>query len=385
MRKLLLSTVAAAALVVAAPADALANDGVKLDLGGYYKGYLGFADQDKNKVSGVSQGEIDSIGWLQDSEIHFTGETTLDNGLTVGAHFELEADSGDAGFQESYAYFSGDWGRFNLGAEDGAAFLLQVAAPSADSNYDGVRQYINPFNYGVVNSTNVVPVDLAGHTKWDYAQDPSGYAEKITYLSPVFSGFQVGVSYSPDIDPENGNAGTSFGFPLNNQYDGTYDVFGAAYEGAVRYEGQFDEIGFILGGGYSLVEVEGGTRAPTTIDDRDVWNLGADVNFRSFGLGVVYKSDDQEQLGNNNDKDTLVVGVDYTTGPFKLGASWLTEQEDLSATTDLDTDRYTGGVVYEYGPGMTFRGSLSYVSHDTPVGEEDIDGTTLLLGTQINF
>jgi hypothetical protein len=43
---------------------------------------------------------------------------------------------------ETYAYFQGDWGRVNLGSEDGAAYLLQVAAPSADSNIDGLRVYI---------------------------------------------------------------------------------------------------------------------------------------------------------------------------------------------------------------------------------------------------
>ena len=44
--------------------------------------------------------------------------------------------------EESYAYFSGAWGRVNFGSEDGAAFLLQVAAPSADANIDGLRQQV---------------------------------------------------------------------------------------------------------------------------------------------------------------------------------------------------------------------------------------------------
>ena len=58
--------------------------------------------------------------------------------------------------EESYAYFSGAWGRVNFGKEDGAAYLLQVAAPSADSNVDGLRQYVAGTNYGVVTQAGGV-------------------------------------------------------------------------------------------------------------------------------------------------------------------------------------------------------------------------------------
>lgn len=370
MQKPLLAAATAAALALAAPA-ALAGGGVRLDLGGYFKGYLGYADQDENGAGGA---ETDDIGYLQDSEIHFTGETVLDNGLTVGAHFEANTDRGDAdsNMEESFVYLSGSWGRAQLGADDGAAYLLQVTVPSADENYDGIRQTVNPFSYG----SGVVPASLAGRASWDYSQNPTGYTEKLTYLSPSFAGLQVGATYAPDVEPS--DADRSYGFPLDG--DGT---LGAGYEGALRYEGEIGEVGFALGAGYSLVEVEDGAGAGT--DDRDVWNVALDLGFRGFGLGAAYKSDDQEHLGADRGRDTVVVGADYTVGPYRFGASWFSEEEEMSASTNLETNRYTGGAVYEYGPGLTFRGSLSYVDHDTPGAEEDIDGLALLLGTQVTF
>ena len=33
--------------------------------------------------------------------------------------------------------------------------------------------------------------------KLDYANDATGYSNKITYLTPVWSGFQAGGSYTP--------------------------------------------------------------------------------------------------------------------------------------------------------------------------------------------
>ena len=55
------------------------------------------------------------------------------------------------------------------------------------------------------------------------------------------------------------------------------------------------------------------------------------------------------------------------------------------ATSGVEYDRYTGGVVYEYGPGMSFRGSIQLLEQDNPTGTADADGTAILLGTQINF
>ena len=52
---------------------------------------------------------------------------------------------------------------------------------------------------------------------------------------------------------------------------------------------------------------------------------------------------------------------------------------------DIKTNRYAGGVVYTYGPGMTFRGSIGYVKSELPEDTGHIKGTDVLLGTQINF
>lgn len=352
MKKLLLTSVAVSGLALAAtPARAE----VELELGGYFKGYMAWVDQDE-----LPGDELNDIDMVRDTEVHFGGETTLDNGLTVGAHIEADADGGDGfGVDESYLYFSGDWGRVNVGAEDGAAYLLQVAAPSADSNYDGIRQFVSPFN------SSVAGVDL----NTDYAVDPSGKADKLTYLSPVFNGFQAGVTFSPDTD-----SADSFGIGE----DDVAGEIGRTYELAARYEGEFNNIGLILGAGYSYGELE--DEATADDDDREVWNVGLDLDVGPVGVGAAYVSDNN--ASDDNDTDTIVVGVDYTTGPFKIGASYLNEdQED-----DQELDRYSGGVNYEYGPGMSFRGTLTFVdAEEDGTGGDDADGVALLVGTQVEF
>jgi outer membrane protein OmpU len=423
MKKVLLSSAAIVGLAsMATPAAAQ----VQLELGGFFKGYGAYVSQDEdpddiaNAPVDDSQ-EANSFDIIRSTEVHFGGETTLDNGLTVGAHIEATADGGDSfTAEESYVYFSGGWGRVNAGAEDGAQYLLQVEAPSADDNIDGLRQYVQPVNAAVLTANSgsgdgVAPVLLAiagtgAITSLDYSADATGYADKLTYLTPIMNGFQAGLSYTPDVP----SYADSFGVGTTD----VLDTFGDAWEAAFRYEGQFNNVGVNLGAGYTRVALEqegsqlfGGVNAvavgdPT--DDRSVWNVGADFNIGPFGIGAGYKRDDNGERTQaaatalapavtGDDERTYVVGVDYTTGPFKLGASYM-DVKNVFGVNNLDADRWAAGVTYTYGPGMTFRGSVGYLDAEgagiggdlnsapvVDVTRNDVDATYVTLGTQINF
>lgn len=376
MKKLLLTSVAVSGLAFAA---APAHAELELDAGGYFKGYFAYVDQDE-----AGTAEVNSFDIIRDTEVHFGGETTLDNGLTVGVHIEADADGADGfGVDESYLYMSGGWGRVNVGAEDGAAYLLQVAAPSADSNIDGIRQFVQPVNYDVALGAGTAD-DFVNFNQIDYDQDPSGKSDKLTYLSPILNGFQAGLTFSPDTDSADDLEGIGS--------DNVENAFGRTYEAAVRYEGQFNTVGVIVGAGYSFSELEaeeaGGPDSAEPTDDRQAWNVGLDLDIGPFGIGAAYLNDDHGSLDSVNgvaqdtvaEEDTFVVGADYTTGPFVIGASYLNSDYD----DVVDIDRYSGGVTYEYGPGMTFRGSIAYVNADID-GADEVDATSIVLGTQVNF
>ena len=368
MKKLLLTTAACGIAFAATPAAAQ----VQLELGGYFKGYGAFVDQDEAAGS-----ETNDFDMIRDTEIHFGGETTLDNGLTVGAHLETLADGGESfEVDESYIYMSGGWGRVNVGAEDGAGYLLQVAAPSADDNIDGIRQYVQPINYSAAGIGGATLTELTTDGL-DYDMDPTLKSDKFTYLSPILNGFQVGASYTPDSDAA---ADDLEGVGL----DDVDDTIGATYEVAVRYEGQFNNVGVITGAGYSHGDQEDDTNGTGLTDDREAWNVGLDLDFGPFGLGAIYTEDNQAVDGaGSDDEETWVVGADYTTGPFKLGASYLST-DNFDGVSDDEVERYSGGVTYTYGPGMTFRGSIGYVDSDGVVAS-DPDATYVTLGTQVNF
>ena len=68
MKKLLMTSVALGGLALAAtPAHAE----IELEVGGYFKGYMAWVDQDE--ATDLSTNDFDMI---RDTEIHFGGETT---------------------------------------------------------------------------------------------------------------------------------------------------------------------------------------------------------------------------------------------------------------------------------------------------------------------
>lgn len=386
MKKLLLSGAALVAMSASIPAQA---EGLTLDVAGHFKGYGVYVDQDE--WAGASLREFD---FRKETEVHFTGETTLDNGLTVGAHVELNVDRDDdtnaAAVEESYAYMSGGWGRINFGEEDGAAYLLQVAAPSADSNIDGLRQYINAADVtgGLVALGGITAADLDTYSAnlpsffdLDYDHASSGYSNKFTYMTPVFNGFQAGISYIPSITDT--ASGTS---PMLTDSNAGYDD---GYEVAARWEGAFEGVGVALGAGYGRYdnESDADTVAVGEITDaRTTWNAGIDLDFKGLGLGVAFLDDTGEADTLDVEDRTWVVGADYQMGAYKLGASYMQKDSEVEAT-EGDIQRYTVGLTYSYGPGMSFRGSVSHIEaeYEDATGSIDGDGTQFAVGTQINF
>lgn len=390
MKKILL---AGSALVGVAMLAAPAQAELKLGLGGHFSGYGVYVDQDNDTG-------FNNFEFRKNTEIHFTGETTLDNGLTVGVHVEQEIEN-DNNNNESYAYFSGGWGRVNFGNEDGAAYLLQVAAPSADSNVDGLRTTINGTKTPAIAAFGAavplvgevaVAAEAAGSLALDYQHADFGNApsdsgkdnavNRITYLTPKFNGFQAGVSYAPS---------STLGTGIQNTAEADYDNL---WELAARWDGQFEGVGLSVGAGYSHASKD------TAADDLKTWNVGANVAWNQFSFGAAYLDSD-----DGDDSRTWVVGAAWDNGPWHVGASYLDGKADNAGLfydedgatpqfNDADAYRITVGGGYTFGPGMTFRGAIAWGEYDlgrvsnvadaTSYGVSE-DFTQITIGTDIRF
>ena len=365
-KQLLMATAIAGLAFVASPALA---DGLSLDVGGQYRGYVMYSDSDEATGAANSLREFD---FRNDTEIHFKGETTLDNGLTVGVATEMDlgTDATTRNTDETYAYFSGGWGRVNFGLEDGAAYLLQVAAPSADTHVDGMRVRFNSVQNLIVGS-------LAALNQEDYANDALRRDMKITYMTPKFNGFQAGVSYVPEVTDANGTVGGNLG---NMNGDETAADLDNGWEIAGRWDGEFEGVGVSAGLGFV-----GASEETTNVggDDYEAWDAGLNFTFGAFSFGGAYLETNQS-TANNADVDVWTLGADWTNGPYTVGATWYNSDEETGAATDAEMERFTFGGTYSYGPGMSFRGAVAFGDYEE-TGLTDTDFTQITLGTEIKF
>ena len=374
MKKILIKGLRASAVLSLFSFSAYAQDtnGIKLDTTGHFKMYGNYTDQDAAPDTGVHEFDI-----LRDVDMTFTGEVTLDNGLTVGALINADGDVGDSfSVEDSFIYFSGIYGRFSLGLEDSANFQLQVAAPSADENVDGLETFISPVNWGATTLAGSNFESSASNLGFDYDNDSTSGYDKITYMTPVFEGFQAGLSYTPDVTDGSSRGGNGNALEVEDYYNDAYDI-------GARFEHEFETWKMALGAGYTLINLD--NKVTPGLDDFDEWNVAANFGIGDYSFGAVYTENNGGQE-EDADQKTFVFGADYTFGKYRLGASYLNRNVEEGGAGETKADRYTGGLIYEYGPGLTFRGSVSYVDVDAPETiSEDVQATSVVLGTQILF
>ena len=367
MKTTLLRTTAIAAILMMSATAAQAE--IKLDLGGFFKGYAGYSSQDTD--------DLREFDIKRKSELTFTGETTLDNGLTVGYEGQLIQENDANQIEDSYLYFSGSWGRVNLGRTYGAAYLLQVSAPGADANQDG-----QDIDFSFVNLGNsFVDQDYQHNGSFD----DNHTLDSITYLTPKFNGFQAGATYSAAIDQKNRGVAPGTGNLGGMETDNDGDDFENGIEFGARYDGEFNGVGIHAGAGYSHATLENEAASVLVNDDFQEWNAGLKLTYNNFGFGGAYNTDNNA-VDNNGDNDNWTVGADYTWGAYKFGASYFNSTAEIPAGTENDLDRYMVGATYTFGPGMDFRGAVGY--YDLDVGAtpaDDNQATVVTVGTDIQF
>src|ERR1700759_4039416 len=155
MKKLILGSTALAGIASLASA-ANASDGVKLDVGGFFQTvYQGVFD---NKSNGTFGNHHNYDRFEHNAEVWFKGETTLDNGLTVGAHIELEGENAADQLDKAFVYWSGGFGKVQIGTQDNAIGGYCLLPPGATANFSAFSP--NAWGSNDPIGSNAPPVDL---------------------------------------------------------------------------------------------------------------------------------------------------------------------------------------------------------------------------------
>jgi len=352
-KKLLASTALVSVSLVGAPA--FASDPLTVTVsGGIVTGFY-FVDADDVYSTDDTKVAISA------RSLEINGEGTLDNGMVAGASLVLEmgddegasANQGDeVTFQEAFAYLEGGFGRVEIGGTDGAAFKMHYTSPWFVPG-NGVDSP-NIFNSNALSSTSGTVA----------ANSPSSYAlitedaPKISYFTPRLSGFQLGVSYTPDAtvrDPFSNGFGVS---PTAGA--GIQEVF----EIAANYAGEIGNVE--LGVDVYYVTGDGPASAP----DPEEIGVGASLGFAGFTLGGAYKETEDLWLGVAStpgaEEQVWTVGLAYKTGPWTVGAAIIDSEwtTSASANTPWRTEMIQVGGGYSLGAGVDLGLDIQFIEND---------------------
>ena len=342
---------------------------INLTVGGYFGQFLSYIDQDDvgARVNG-SSGKVTQFDVSSDSEIHFNGRTTLDNGLALGFRVELEANTEADQIDESFLLLESRFGRLELGSTNNVAYKMHYDAPeaftrgwlTADGNL--TNNVVNPTGSPSFEST------LIGTKNRFFDND----SEKINYFTPRFAGVQLGLSYVPNASqdrnaaPEPVSAAYSRGVAAGANFVRTFGAFDvAASAGYLKWQGP---------------QVSPTNSAP----DPDAWQAGLQVGYAGLKLGGSYAEIHDGRTGtsgtggaastagtggNRIDGRAWNLGAMYTLGPAAFSVTYADGRNDSSPVTGpaAADDKFTGLSVagkYQVGPGVSFEGVMFHTEFE---------------------
>lgn len=376
MKKILLGTTALIGTALFASA-ASAGQTPTVTVGGFADFQTGYVSEDR---------DANRRSWLfqNDTEVHFRVDGKSDRGLGYGAVIELEADvTADADGEgvnadKTFLYLQGGWGRVEMGANTDAAQALAVDP----ANFARATGGIDGDWYDFANLTwsgsapFILSPDLpsahgaAGAAGIAGAAGSTEDAAKITYYTPrLRSGFQLGVSYTPDA----GNTGTAAGFTADNN-GGYGDVFGAG----VNYTGKFSNVGVA-----ASLTGEFGSAELSTQEDLAAYQVGANLSYMGWSFGGSW-SDWQDstfaKTATNKDANYWTLGAGYETGPFGASLQYINSEYAGNEYGNVSL-----GADYKLAPGLVPYVEVNFFDLDRAATTVDNKGTVVLLGTQLSF
>ncbi len=421
MKKILLGTttlIGAASLFAGA---ALAET-PKVTIGGYENFEVGIVSDDLNSRA-TSYAATHGTGnpatqlserpqaFRNDTQVDFKIDGKSDAGLGYGGEIDLLADTTTdvqgRGFNASktFIYMDGMWGRTEMGSNVGADGTMKVDAGTIARATGGINGDWSYFANASAQFVAMAALPLAygnlyeGGTPGTPTNNFTGDHNeenliKVTYYTPRFAGFQVGVSYLPDqSNTGQGVVGTNV-FPSGpNRTKGNAGLSDNIWTGGINYDNKFGDVGVTL-----AATGEHGQSQLHTYDNLSAWNAGAKLAYMGFSVAGSYGSwgsSNMLKTDHSNNSRYWDVGGAYEYGPFGVSLTYLDSRFDCGSVTGTHSFCTAGGdnnfrntslgADYKLAPGLTPYAEVSWYDQDAVGTINDNKGYVGIVGTQLNF
>lgn len=356
MKKILLATTAIVTMATVS-GEAFAADKIKLELGGFMRQYVGLTNSDE--VATTTGDRAMSISQFSNTEVHFKGSTTLDNGLSVAVKVELEGDKAATTIDATQLTVSSDaMGALTMGGTAHAGDDFRVGAPNA-GNYDhgDFWSWAGTSTGAAVDSVTSTPTagDITGM---------GGKDIKLKYVSPSFSGVNVFASYTA---AEGSGAHNARNLNRGAVHDGS--TVGVAYSGEIS------------GASVEAAAIRLHQNGTATVD-----NFGLNVGMAGFTVGGAYSDFDSDAATNAADGSAYELGVAYETGPYSVSARYMNSDNKGTATVGDNEDTvWSLAATYDLGAGVALNATYFDASADAEGVTQSVDTSGIIAGIEVGF
>jgi hypothetical protein len=347
--------VGAALLMADAATAATVSPGGALDINinGFARFRAHGGDIDKARLDPNKSTGLD---FSNDTEVHVDMRGKDDaTGLEYGGSVEFEADTNRTlNTDESWLFVRGGFGEFRFGDEDGPIDDSTVFAGTIGAGTGGIDgDVIDTIGTSITKPLN------------------SGDSTKARYYTPVMGGFQLGVSYTPNVESDGDDI-------ANKNLE--VEKF---TEGALTYEGSFAGLDILASGVGGFCQNNG----PGDSSDCYSWGGGASVGLFGFKVAGGFFG---EKLGEE-DKKFYNIGVATGLGPINLSVTYgqVVDSSNLVTNGNELDEPYNLVFSADIGlmPGLVLAGDVSRFDNDVSSGpmKGDDDGYMAVARLGLNF
>jgi len=351
---------------------------------------------------------------VSNGEITVKAEKSLDTCNKYGLEIALNTNTSPASSGNTnpaskvFIYTEGNFGRVELGANDGVNKTMSFGAPKiakATGGIDGDYSAWVPYT-AVDSGNNLLDSVFLTTPALPYSAYNQTKANKITYYTPTYNGFKGGLSYIRDATVQ----GTLYE-ALSFKGEGFKNVF----EVGTSYENKFNEmsLGLSLNGQIGEARDAYINNIAIPLNKLGAWEVGGKVSYDAFTVAASYG--DWNTSGTQKDitaitesapsrkanfwtaglsydyKDQGGMSITYvaseTRGVFSAGA--YNYINDAANNYFESTNKYEAlslGGEYKLMPGLMPYAELTGFNYTTDLENVETNkGSVLLAGVKLNF
>jgi hypothetical protein len=317
------------------------------------------------------------------SHIFVSAEGAAENGTTYGANAKINGTSeqkkgiSTGKVDKTYLWIESTAGRVELGSNFEVGKLMAVGAESIAAATGGASDG-NWSDYVNFEKASPSPLTAMGSTFYNgdslstNGRSSTETDRKVSWMSPRYSDFQVGVSYSPDMANNGDGVATT----------GLYTQVKNAFSFAVNYTGVRNDMNVAASLTHDMGKV-------TTANTKDLAasKVGLAIGKNGITVAGSYGTDGKSYMTKGTQGYTskfYTAGVAYEDGPMTSSLTYLNRKTN-SDLSKAKLTSYALGLDYKLAAGLkTFAEVTAFKAKDKAQTTKN-KGTVVIIGSKVSF